>query len=62
MVKGITVERVRVKGGRDKGFVCPMTQDQYVRQAQRECVVTVGINPAYAAWVSRRAAGSRSDG
>lgn len=52
---GNVVVKVKSKNGKAKSTVCPMTQDQYIQAARRECVVVPGISPAYAAWVSKRA-------
>jgi len=54
-MNGITMEIVKGTDGVNKGYVCPMTQDQYVSRERREITVTQGINPAYAEWISKRA-------
>lgn len=52
---GITHALVLDKTGKAKSTVMPMSLDQYVTKAQRDVVVTPGINPAYVLWVNKMA-------
>lgn len=52
---GRTYADVATKEGMVK-FAVPVTSDQYVIRASRDCAVVRGISPAYKAWVSKRLA------
>lgn len=57
MAKGVTQVQVKSKAGNMTRVSCPMLQSEYVRQAQRDCVIVPGVSEEFKQWVATRLAG-----
>lgn len=51
---GTTNLKVPDSHGKERTYPVPMTISQYVTKAERDVVVTPGVNPEYVQWVNQR--------